>query len=74
MFIFIKEMQMILFKLKRRKTVFLLLCAISFIIWNIFRHANNTNNEIIQDEIRYNECVDCVKVVQDLIRLPLILC
>ena len=74
MLIFKKEMRMILFKLKRRKTVILFLCAISFIIWNIPRHAKNTNNEIIQDEIRYNECVDCVKVVQDLIRLPLILC
>jgi hypothetical protein len=44
---------MILFKSKRRKTVFLFLCAISFIIWNI---AKNTNNEILQDEILYNEC------------------
>ena len=32
------------------------MCAISFIIWNIPRHAKNTNNEIIQDEIKYNEC------------------
>jgi hypothetical protein len=56
MLIFKKEMRMILFKLKRRKTVILFLCAISFIIWNIPRHAKNTNNEIIQNEIIYNEC------------------
>jgi len=40
---------MILLKSKRRKTVFLFLCAISFIIWN-------TNNEILQSEMIYNEC------------------
>ena len=56
MLIFKKEMRMILFKLKRRKTVFLFLCAIPFIIWNIPRHAKNTHNEIIQNEIIYNEC------------------
>jgi len=49
-------MRMIVFKLQRRQTVFLFLCAISVIIWNSPRHFKNRHNEIIQNEIVYNEC------------------
>jgi len=47
---------MLLFRLKRRKTVFCFLCAISVIIWNIPGHFKNRHNEIMQSEIVYNEC------------------